>query len=130
MIGFNDGKGIIQTFRIDRMGYVSESEIPRVKSAAHFDVTEYLNYDFSMLGGERCDIRLLCEPYLLDSIVDRFGEDVPVEETEDGRLIVSATVNLSSNFYGWVFASAGKMKILAPEKAVKGFSELLKFYCK
>jgi len=38
---------------------------------------------------------------------------------------VEATVDLSSNFYGRVFASGGKMKITASQEAVDGFQRRL-----
>ena len=45
-----------------------------------------------------------------------------VDESQFG---VETTVDLSSDFYGWVFASGGKMKITAPQEAVDGFQRML-----
>ena len=68
---------------------------------------------------------LLCENALMNSIIDRFGEDVPTQIVDEDHFGVETTVNLSSNFYGWVFASCGKMKITAPQEAVDGFSRMM-----
>ena len=38
---------------------------------------------------------------------------------------VTVPVDLSNHFYSWVFASAGRMRIIAPDKAKDGFNELL-----
>ncbi len=54
----------------------------------------------------------------MGSIIDRFGPEVQTEVVDRAHFKVTAAVALSSNFYGWVFASGGKMKILSPEKAV------------
>ena len=78
-----------------------------------------------MLNGKECSVTLLCENILMNSIIDRFGEDVPVQIVDADHFSAQVTVDLSSNFYGWVFASAGKMKITAPQEAVEGFREVL-----
>ena len=81
-----------------------------------------------MLNGEECKVRLLCENLLMNSIIDRFGEDVATQVVDDNHFSVEATVDLSSNFYGWVFASAGKMRIVEPQEAVKGFHRMMESF--
>ena len=81
-----------------------------------------------MLGGKKCRVRLLCENLLMNSIIDRFGEDVHTEISDGRHFIVETEVDLSSNFYGWVFASGGKMRILSPDEAVDGFKSMLECY--
>ena len=62
-------------------------------------------------------MELLRENALMGSIIDRFGEDVCVQSVDREHFKVTATVALSNNFYGWVFASGGKMRILGTGKA-------------
>ena len=78
-----------------------------------------------MLNGEPCRVKLLCENTLMNSIIDRFGEDVATQVVDENHFSVEATVDLSSTFYGWVFASAGKMKITGPQEAVDGFNNAI-----
>lgn len=78
-----------------------------------------------MLTGKTCHVTLLCENALMNSIIDRFWEDVPTQIVDESRFGVETTVDLSSNFYGWVFASAGKMRIMAPPEAVDDFQMML-----
>ena len=85
-----------------------------VKKPRGFNVSEYYSQAFSMLNGKACRVTLLCENALMNSIIDRFGEDAPTQIVDKNHFTVEATVDLSSNFYGWVFASGGKMKITAP----------------
>lgn len=99
-----------------------------VKRPKDFDVSEFFTQEFSMLNGEECKVRLLCENLLMNSIIDRFGEDVATQVVDDNHFSVEATVDLSSNFYGWVFASAGKMRIVEPQEAVKGFHRMLESF--
>ena len=90
-----------------------------------FDVSEYFAHEFSMLGGKECRVRLLCENVLMNSIIDRFGENVHTEIADDSHFIAETVVELSSNFYGWIFASGGKMSILSPNEAIDGFKSML-----
>lgn len=78
-----------------------------------------------MLNGKACRITLLCENVLMNSIIDRLGEDVLTQIVDESRFSVETTVNLSSNFYGWVFAAAGNMRITAPQEAIDGFQRML-----
>jgi len=61
----------------------------------------------------------------MNSIIDRFGEDVPVQTVDTAHFSAQVTVDLSRTFYCWVFASAGKMKIAEPHEAVEGFRKVL-----
>mgnify|MGYP001122124862 CR=1 FL=1 len=81
-----------------------------------------------MYLGEEAKVELLCENTLMGSIIDRFGEDVCVQSVDREHFKVTATVALSNNFYGWVFASGGKMRILSPEKAKVQFNNILDSY--
>lgn len=74
---------------------------------------------------EDAKVELLCENTLMGSIIDSFGEDVSVQIVDKEHLKVTATMALSNNFYGWVFASGGKMRILGPEKVREQFQAIL-----
>lgn len=81
-----------------------------------------------MLNGKECKVKLICENTLMNSIIDRFGESVPTQMLDRNHFSVKVTVDLSNNFHGWVFASAGKMKIVDPAEAVAGFRRVLNSY--
>lgn len=89
------------------------------------DISDYFVQTFSMYLGEEAKVELLCENALMGSIIDRFGENVAVQVVDREHFKVTATIALSNNFYGWVFASGGKMRILEPEKATAQFQAIL-----
>ncbi len=128
LVGFHDSKGIVAKFRVDRIDEPELSEEAAVPKPRGFSVSDYFAQDFSMLGGEECTVRLLCENALMNSIIDRFGRKVHTEIADEEHFIVEAKVDLSNTFYGWVFSSAGKMKILAPTVAVEGFQSMIDRY--
>lgn len=125
LVGFHDHRQQITKFRIDRIDGLEITQKAAVQKPVDFNVSAYFIQEFSMLTGRTCRVTLLCENILMNSIIDRFGEDVPTQIVDENHFSVETTVNPSSNFYGWVFASAGKMKISAPQEAVNGFRKML-----
>ena len=128
LVGFHDHRKEIAKFRVDRIDGMEITNEPAVRKPKGFDVSEFFTQEFSMLNGEPCRVKLLCENVLMNSIVDRFGEDVPVQIVDENHFSVHVTVDLSGNFYGWVFASAGKMWIMEPQAAVDGFRRMLESF--
>ncbi len=128
LVGFHDYRQQVAKFRVDRIVQMEVTDETAVKKPKGFDVSEFFTQEFSMLNGKTCCITLLCENTLMSSIIDRFGEDVPTQIVDENHFTVEATVDLSSNFYGWVFASGGKMKITAPQEAVDGFQRMLESF--
>lgn len=125
MVGYSDRHGFVATYRVDRIDNLTVSEEGAQPRPRDFDVSDYFGQTFSMFSGEECQVELLCENELMGSIIDRFGEGVFTAVTDEDHFKVSVTIGLSNNFYGWVFASGGKMRILGPQKAVSDFNRLL-----
>ena len=128
LVGFHEHRQQIAKFRVDRIDGLELTQQSSVKKPRGFNVTEYFSQEFSMLTGKTCHVTLLCENALMNSIIDRFGEDVATQVVDDNHFSVEATVDLSSNFYGWVFASAGKMRIVEPQEAVNGFHRMMESF--
>ncbi len=121
LTGLHEKKGIVAKFRVDRiknLEVITDRAIPKPRD---YSVAEFFAHEFLMFDGEDCDVTLLCENALMNSIIDRFGKDVRATIVDDNHFKVTVSVDLSNHFYSWVFASAGRMKIIAPEKAIDGF---------
>ena len=125
LIGYHDKRKLIAKFRVDRITGLEMFDEPAVKKPKDFDVSEYFAQEFSMLDGTECKIELICDNELMGNIIDRFGEKVCTEVVDAGHFKVTTTVDLSTNFYGWIFASAGKIQIKAPIEAIDGFRKLV-----
>lgn len=125
MVGYSDSRDLVATYRVDRIDHLTVTEETAARRPKGFQVSSYFGKTFSMLGGEECQVELLCENELMGSIIDRFGEKVHTEVVDGEHFKVITTVALSSTFFGWVFASGGKMRITAPQGAVRRFQEML-----
>lgn len=81
-----------------------------------------------MMSGKETDVELLVENNLMNNIIDHFGERVKTEVVDEGHFKVHVTVGLSPTFYGWLFASKGKIKILNPKEAKDEFYYIIDSY--
>ena len=125
MIGFSDDRQIIQTFRIDRIDHLSQVDEPRIEPPDDYNVSDFFTQEFSMLSGKERTVELLVENHVMNNIIDRFGESVQVETVNNGHFKITVTVALSTNFYAWVFASNGKIRILSPQEAREDFAAMM-----
>ena len=127
VVGFSDKYNDVGSFRIDRISknpeILEEKTVPMPKT---FDICTYLNTMFHMYSGERKEVELVCDNEVMDSIIDRFGEDVRVyaNDMESFRIIINTTV--SHVFYSWIFGFGGKVKIKAPAKVKEDYAEMIR----
>ncbi len=130
LVGFHDKKEIVAKFRVDRIKNLIVTGIKTVPKPKDYSVAEFFLQEFSMLHGDKCIVTLLCQNDLINSIIDRFGVDIKTTVVDDDHFTVTVPVNLSNIFYGWVFSSAGKMKILFPQKVIDEFDVIMEQYLK
>lgn len=128
VVGIYKDKANITKFRIDRMCDLEISEEQGAELPQDFDMSEFFEREFSMMNGALCRVELLCENKLMSSIIDKFGSDVQTEIVDEEHFKSIVDVNLSGNFYGWIIASSGKMRIIAPGGAVDEFNKIVSIY--
>ncbi|MGN0178270.1 MAG: helix-turn-helix transcriptional regulator [Monoglobaceae bacterium] len=128
LAGLHEKKGIVAKFRVDRIKNLEITTDRATSKPNDYSVAEFFSHEFSMLDGEDCNVTLLCENVLMNSIVDRFGSNIKTTTVDRNHFTVTVPVDLSSIFYSWVFASEGKMKIISPSKAVDGFNTIIEKY--
>lgn len=128
MVGHSEEKDKIQKFRVDRIDQLSIIDEPRIKPPKDYSVGDFFSQEFSMMSGKETDVELLVENDLMNNIIDHFGESVKTEVVDEGHFKVHVTVGLSPTFYGWLFASKGKIKILNPKEAKDKFYYIIDSY--
>lgn len=129
-VGFYEEKERISKFRIDRMCELVLTEEQSRNIPHNLNMSDFFEKEFSMMNGKLCEVELLCENKLMSSFVDKFGADVKTEIVGASHFKVITEVNLSDNFYGWVFASGGSMKITSPVWARDEFYGIVTTYAR
>lgn len=127
VIGVFDYQQRIGNFRVDRIACCPKIlDEPAVEPPKGFDINNYLNTTFRMYNSEHCDVELICDNSVMDSIIDRFGKDVTTYANDMTSFRVVVNVATSHVFYSWVFGFGGLVKIKAPQEVKDKYEEMLK----
>lgn len=124
LLAYDGGKKQMRTYRLDRMKQVSRTGTPREgeDEFRKIDIRSYAQRVFSMYGGTQRHVTIRFISPLLDSVVDRFGtKNVQYAKADEGHYTVTASVEISDQFYGWLLGFGRKMKLVWPEDEVEKF---------
>ena len=81
---------------------------------------------FNMYSGEKHHIRLKCANGLLDTMIERFGtKTASYTKADDKNFIVSAEVEVSNQFFGWLLGFGKEAVLQGPPSTVQQFTEYL-----
>ncbi len=129
MVGFNERKEAIRTYRVDRMKDVKilDRERKGKDQFVGFSIENYTNKAFGMFAGEAIKVNLQFHEDILDVILDRFGKRaayIPVP----GQNAFETTVDVvpSGQFYGWLAGIGKQIKLVGPTNIVEEYKTYLK----
>lgn len=117
LIALREGRSGYSHYRVDRMEDIQTLEESRVPAGADPDLERYARRAFGLFAGEPRTVRIRFENRLADAVFDRFGPDVPIEETGDGHFVIRVSVASGPAFYAWIFQLGGSARILSPPDA-------------
>ncbi len=114
----------MRTYRVDRMKDVRRAGLPREGKEVFdaIDLKTYTKRVFSMYGGKQTRVIIRFINPLLDTVVDRFGtKDVLYSKIDERHFTVSAQVEVSDQFFGWLLGFGKRAKIVGPDNIVADF---------
>ena len=124
LLAFDDYSKEMRTYRVDRMKDVDPMGEPREgeEEFKKIDLRTYTQRVFSMYGGEQKLVEIRFINPLLDAVVDRFGtKDVQYAKVDETHFSVTAKVEISDQFFGWLLGFGRKAKLLYPEDVLDKF---------
>ena len=90
------------------------------------DMKVFARRTFSMFSGNTTLVEIHFLFLLLDTMVERFGtEGVTYSKIDDKFYSLSAFVDVSEQFYGWLLGFGRRVKLVGNEEAVKKFNAYL-----
>lgn len=128
MVGYDSETDTIKHYRVDKMVKIKVLDEKR-EGKEHFkslDMALYSRKVFGMFGGQEETVTLICKNSMAGVIFDRFGTDVSTSPADDGYFKVRVSVQVSPQFYGWVFSMGDGIKIQGPDSVIKGMKDSLK----
>lgn len=129
LLAFDDKSQKMRTYRVDRMKAVKRLEgVPRdgEEEFEKIDLESFTQRVFNMYGGERHRVTLRFINKYLDAIVDRFGtKNASYSKVDNRHFQVMADVEVSPQFFGWLFGYGKGAKILDPAPVVEQYQAYL-----
>ncbi|MEE3333820.1 MAG: WYL domain-containing protein [Ruminococcus sp.] len=129
LIAYDEKNSQIRHYRVDKMESITVTDKKR-QGRELFDklnLADYAKSTFSMFAGEPAPIEMSVKNDFVGIIADRFGKDafITADENRDGRFIVKVNVNISEQFFGWVFALGDGAEIISPKEVRARFAEYI-----
>ncbi|MCI7766907.1 MAG: WYL domain-containing protein [Oscillospiraceae bacterium] len=118
LVGFyknKKGEEYYINYRVDRMKDVECTSDPaELPDPQKFDLYKYKFSNPVMYSGSKHSVRLLCEKWLMNNIIDTFGFDVIVNQTEDDKLLVDLLQVSYDGVMMWALEYWSGCEILEP----------------
>lgn len=127
LIGYDDRTNEIRHYRLDRMTNVFIKDEPREGKGCfrNFSVGDFSKRTFGMFSGEEKRVSIIADNSSAGIIFDRFGNDVNVEELDDGHVEINVNVNVSEQFLGWILSLGNGIRISGPEEVVEEMKSMI-----
>ena len=128
LLAFDDYSQELRTYRVDRMKDVKLTGEARegAETFSALDLKTYTQRVFGMFGGQQERVQMRFINPLLDAVVDRFStKGVLYSKVDDNHFTVTASVEVSDQFFSWICQFGKKAKIMMPERVAKQFTEYL-----
>lgn len=127
LVAFDSDAQKIKHFRVDKMNSIQLSRSPRVgkEEFERFDMGIYSKKLFGMYSGQERTVRLRMPASLVGVMIDWFGKDVPIVPQEDDMFESTVTVQVSPQFFGWLFGLGAECEIVSPPDVREQYAEML-----
>lgn len=132
MIAFDDWDHRIKHYRVDKMMHISVEETARDgrEEFKNFDIAEYSKSTFGMYQGKRTRVTIEFADYMCGVFIDRFGKDISFRKVAGGRSELNVDINVSPQFFGWLFSLGDDVKVTGPEEVVDRIRDVAQKFMK
>ena len=121
MVAFDDLDSKIKHYRVDKMMHISIEEEKRSGRDVfrNFDMAEYSKATFGMYQGQKAKVKIQFANYMCGVFIDRFGKDISFRPIDDEHSELHVDVNVSPQFFGWIFSLGKDVKVTGPKAVVE-----------
>lgn len=128
LVAFDDYSKSCKHYRVDKMLKLEVLEDLREgkDEFKNFDMAAYSKATFGMYSGEKTRVKIEFHNHMCGVFIDRFGKDITIRPVDEKHSEVSVEVNVSPQFFGWIFGLGKEVKVTGPSDVVermKNFAE-------
>lgn len=128
LICYDDFHRNLINYRIDRMENIIklDDDINECDWLKGYDISKYKRQQFNMFSGEVKNVTFIADRSLIDVIFDKFGSQVEMSETKDGKIKCTVEVQAGNMFIAWLCSFGKSLKVVSPPTVVTKVKEHLK----
>ena len=121
LVAFDDLDHRVKHYRVDKMMRISIEKEKRDGKEAfkNFDMAEYSKATFGMYQGQKTKVKIRLANYMCGVFIDRFGKDITFRPVDNEHSELHVDVNVSPQFFGWIFSLGKDVKVVGPEEVVE-----------
>lgn len=118
----NDKYNNLMHLRLDRISEIipldtASKHFSKVsKYTEKFDTADYSNKIFNMFTGESGEIELCCSNNIIDDILEKFGDEIPLKVFDESHFTFKADVEMSNGLISWIMQYGADVKVLSPKQ--------------
>lgn len=126
-----EGKDEISSFRMDRITDVkildtAAEPVSSIKGYGNdINAAQFAAEHPNMWGGELCRCKFSCPTYLMNDVVDWFGDKAVIRSVNDGMMEVSVRVSEKAMHY-WAIQYADAVEVLSPQSLREDIGKVLR----
>ncbi len=126
LIAFDTDAEKIKHFRVDKMTDIQISAHRRdgLEYFNNIDVAVYSKKLFSMYSGEEETVRIEFKNRLIGVVIDRFGKEITVVQSDDEHFVINVSVAVSPQFLSWIAGFGNEARVLSPEGVIDRVRQL------
>ncbi|MCI5524787.1 MAG: transcriptional regulator [Dorea sp.] len=136
LVAFDSRTNTLRHYRIDKMSSIKLTYEPREGKDIFksFDIVDYSRKTFGMFSGQEETVTVEAPNNLVGVFIDRFGEAANIRKNFNNpdTFLVRIAVNVSPQFFAWIFGLGKDVKIISPQSVrdefVKTTNDILSNY--
>ena len=129
-MAFEDLDQKIKHYRVDKMMHISVEDEKRDGREAfnNIDMAEYSKATFGMYQGTKTTVKIQFANNMCGVFIDRFGKDISIIKVDAEHSEINVSVNVSPQFFGWIFSLGKDVKVVGPGEVVDQMKEFAKAF--
>ena len=94
----------------------------------NIDMAEYSKATFGMYQGTKTTVKIRFANNMCGVFIDRFGKDISIIKVDAEHSEINVSVNVSPQFFGWIFSLGKDVKVVGPGEVVDQMKEFAKAF--
>ncbi len=124
MIGIKEGQNKFYNYRLDRIKNIKILNEKRTIPKTNKDIQEYVETNVEMFGGEKKQIKAECKMYLLDTVIEEFGDNLTIKKINEDKFILTTNSSVRG-FKVWAMRNIDSATVISPANLKNELKEII-----